>query len=138
MSKELYRKTEEPQKVDSSRADAEWKADPGIGNIVHGADGQVSSSHLGLVASYYWYLLRILKWIAQPKQPHFQMEILKIILQVVTEVEESKGGLVMEKDQIILKNGCRREGKMREIEWMGHCYFFFYKIVINKITKVSH
>jgi hypothetical protein len=44
------------------------------------------------------------------------MEILKIILQVVTEVEESKGGLVMEKDQIILKNGCRKEGKMREIE----------------------
>jgi hypothetical protein len=44
------------------------------------------------------------------------MEILKIIRQVVTEVEELKGGLVMGKDHNILKNGCRREGKMGEIE----------------------
>ena len=46
MSNELYRKTEEPQRVDSSRADAEWKADSGIGNLVHGADGQVSLNRI--------------------------------------------------------------------------------------------
>jgi hypothetical protein len=46
MSDELYRRTEDPQKVDSSRADAEWKADSGLGNLVHGTDGQVSSLHL--------------------------------------------------------------------------------------------
>jgi hypothetical protein len=48
------------------------------------------------------------------------MEILKIIPQVVTEVEESKGGLVMGRDHKILKNGCRREGKMREL---NECVF---------------
>ncbi|EPE26336.1 hypothetical protein GLAREA_02248 [Glarea lozoyensis ATCC 20868] len=34
-----YRTTEEPQKVDSARADAEWKANPGLKDLVHGADG---------------------------------------------------------------------------------------------------
>jgi len=33
--------TQEPQRVDSSRADAEWKADSGLGNIAHGADSAV-------------------------------------------------------------------------------------------------
>jgi hypothetical protein len=27
--------TQEPQRTDSSRADAEWKADPGLGNVIH-------------------------------------------------------------------------------------------------------
>lgn len=124
MSNELNRRTEEPQRVDSSRADAEWKADSGLGNLVHGANGQVSSSHLRLATSNYWYFLRILKWIAQPKQPYFQMEILKIIPQVVTEVEESKGGLVMGKDHQTRKNGCRREGKMRELNEWGFAVSF--------------
>ncbi|PQE06816.1 hypothetical protein CJF30_00008686 [Rutstroemia sp. NJR-2017a BBW] len=39
MSTDLNRRTEDPQRVDSSRADAEWKADPGLGNLVHDADG---------------------------------------------------------------------------------------------------
>lgn len=42
MSNVSDRRTEEPQRVDSTRADAEWKADSGLGNLVHGADGQVS------------------------------------------------------------------------------------------------
>jgi hypothetical protein len=45
MSNGMDRRTEEPQSVDSTRADTEWKADSGLGNLVHGADGQVSSSH---------------------------------------------------------------------------------------------
>ena len=44
MSSGSYRGTEEPQRVDSTRADAEWKADPGLGNLTNGADGKVSSS----------------------------------------------------------------------------------------------
>jgi len=34
----MSRTTEEPQRTDSSAADAEWKADPRVGSIVHGAD----------------------------------------------------------------------------------------------------
>ncbi|KUJ13583.1 uncharacterized protein LY89DRAFT_687621 [Mollisia scopiformis] len=34
----MERRTEEPQRTDSSRADSEWKADPGLGNLVHGSD----------------------------------------------------------------------------------------------------
>ena len=41
MSSGLYRKTEEPQRVDSTQADAEWKADSGIGSMAHGTDGKV-------------------------------------------------------------------------------------------------
>jgi hypothetical protein len=41
------RTTEEPQRVDSDRADAEWKADSGLGNLVHDADGGVSSTDFG-------------------------------------------------------------------------------------------
>jgi hypothetical protein len=52
------------------------------------------------------------------------MEILKIIPQVVTEVEESKGGLVMGKDHQTRKNGCRREGKMRELNEWGFAVSF--------------
>lgn len=32
----MSRTAEEPQRVDTSRAAAEWKADPGLGNIIHG------------------------------------------------------------------------------------------------------
>ena len=32
----MSRTTEEPQRVDTSRAAAEWKADPGLDNIIHG------------------------------------------------------------------------------------------------------
>jgi len=42
MSDETYRKTEEPQRVDSSEADAEWKSKSGFGNLVHGADSKNS------------------------------------------------------------------------------------------------
>jgi hypothetical protein len=98
MSSEAYRTTEEPQREDSSRADAEWKADPGLGNLVHGADGQVSSSHLRLIIVVVNYFVRILRLIAQPKLPHFLMVNLKTIPQVVMEVEELKGGLVMGRD----------------------------------------
>jgi hypothetical protein len=42
MPTELNRRTEDPQRVDSGRADAEWKADPGLDNLVHDADGPVS------------------------------------------------------------------------------------------------
>ena len=45
----MDRRTEEPQRTDSARADAEWKADPGLDNLVHGADGQVSSLFLRLI-----------------------------------------------------------------------------------------
>jgi len=38
----MERRTEEPQRTDSSRADAEWKADPGLDNIAHGASGDGS------------------------------------------------------------------------------------------------
>ncbi|KAM3065330.1 hypothetical protein ACMFMG_004286 [Clarireedia jacksonii] len=38
----MNRRTEDPQRVDSSRADAEWKADSGLGNLVHGGDGKDS------------------------------------------------------------------------------------------------
>jgi hypothetical protein len=41
--------TQEPQRVDSSRADAEWKADPGLGDIIHGADGAVGGSFFWLL-----------------------------------------------------------------------------------------
>lgn len=44
MSDGSYRSAEEPQRVDSTRADKEWKADPGLGNVVHGADAKVSLS----------------------------------------------------------------------------------------------
>lgn len=37
-----YRTTEEPQRVDSSNADVEWKASAGLGNIIHGSDGKAS------------------------------------------------------------------------------------------------
>ena len=40
----MYRKTEDPQTVDSPRADSEWKADPAIGELSHGRDGPVSLS----------------------------------------------------------------------------------------------
>ena len=46
MSSGSYRKTEEPQRVDSSRADVEWKADPGVESLVHGADGKVNLPHV--------------------------------------------------------------------------------------------
>lgn len=45
MSDGSYRSAEEPQRVDSTRADKEWKADSGLGNVVHGADAKVSLSH---------------------------------------------------------------------------------------------
>ena len=48
MSAGLDRKTEEPQRVDSAQADTEWKADAGLGDLVHDTDGQVSSSYLRL------------------------------------------------------------------------------------------
>jgi hypothetical protein len=53
MSTELNRRTEDPQRVDSTRADAEWKADPGLGNLVHDADGPVSSLRLRLITRNY-------------------------------------------------------------------------------------
>ncbi|KAL3426380.1 hypothetical protein PVAG01_03171 [Phlyctema vagabunda] len=43
MSTGSHRSTEEPQRVDSARADAEWKADPGLGNLVHDAEGPGSN-----------------------------------------------------------------------------------------------
>jgi len=39
-------KTEEPQRADSLRADAEWKADPDLGNLIHDTDGRLSSPYL--------------------------------------------------------------------------------------------
>merc|ERR1712058_140831 len=36
------RRTEEPQRTDDPRADAEWKADSALGNLAHGADSQGS------------------------------------------------------------------------------------------------
>jgi len=39
---DIFRKTQDPPTVDSPTADAEWKADPGLGNIVHGVEGTVS------------------------------------------------------------------------------------------------
>ncbi|KFZ20524.1 hypothetical protein V501_00078 [Pseudogymnoascus sp. VKM F-4519 (FW-2642)] len=38
----MAHETDSPQVKDSSRADAEWKADPGLSNLVHGSDGSVS------------------------------------------------------------------------------------------------
>ncbi|KAN0089727.1 hypothetical protein V8E51_019987 [Hyaloscypha variabilis] len=38
----MERRTQEPQRSDSSRADAEWKANPGLGNLVHGSDTEGS------------------------------------------------------------------------------------------------
>ncbi|KFY28173.1 hypothetical protein V491_00596 [Pseudogymnoascus sp. VKM F-3775] len=35
----MAHETDSPQVKDSSRADAEWKADPGLSNLVHGSDG---------------------------------------------------------------------------------------------------
>ncbi len=37
------RSAQDPQTVDSSRADAEWKADGGAGDIAHGVGDTVSS-----------------------------------------------------------------------------------------------
>ncbi len=37
-----YRTTVEPQRVDDPRADSEWKADPGLPNLVHGEGDAVS------------------------------------------------------------------------------------------------
>jgi hypothetical protein len=37
-----YFATKEPQRIDDPRADAEWKADPGLGNIIHDSDFPVS------------------------------------------------------------------------------------------------
>jgi hypothetical protein len=42
----MFRKTQDPPKVDSPTADAEWKADPGLGIIVHGVEGTVSVSFI--------------------------------------------------------------------------------------------
>ncbi|KAG4422524.1 hypothetical protein IFR04_004293 [Cadophora malorum] len=42
MSDGMYRRTEEPQRTDDPRADAEWKADSALGNLAHGADSQGS------------------------------------------------------------------------------------------------
>ena len=42
MSDGMNRRTEEPQRTDDPRADAEWKANPGLENLVHGADKEVS------------------------------------------------------------------------------------------------
>lgn len=39
---QLSRKTQDPQRVDSSRADAEWKIDPGLANLTHGTEGMIS------------------------------------------------------------------------------------------------
>jgi hypothetical protein len=41
----MFRKTVDPQRVDDPRADAEWRADPGLGNILHGVSGTVSTLH---------------------------------------------------------------------------------------------
>lgn len=38
----MFRKTEDPQRVDDPRADAEWKANPGLREIVHGVEGTVN------------------------------------------------------------------------------------------------
>ncbi|KFY90346.1 hypothetical protein V500_05197 [Pseudogymnoascus sp. VKM F-4518 (FW-2643)] len=35
----MAHKTDSPQVNGSSRADSEWKADPGLSNLVHGSDG---------------------------------------------------------------------------------------------------
>jgi hypothetical protein len=40
----MFSKTQDLEKVDSAWADAEWKADPGLGDIVHGVEGTVSIS----------------------------------------------------------------------------------------------
>jgi hypothetical protein len=42
----MFRKTQDTQKVDSPTADAEWKADPGLENIVHSLEGTVSVSFI--------------------------------------------------------------------------------------------
>jgi len=42
MSSGIYRKTEEPQRVDDPRADSEWKVDPGLEKLVHGTDQEGS------------------------------------------------------------------------------------------------
>jgi hypothetical protein len=38
----MNRQTEDPQTVDAPRADAEYKADPGLHTITHGAGPTVS------------------------------------------------------------------------------------------------
>jgi hypothetical protein len=48
---EKFMATEEPQRVDSSRADAEWKADPGLGNIIHDKDSKASAHFINLTSS---------------------------------------------------------------------------------------
>ena len=53
MPAESHRSTEEPQRVDGSRADAEWKANPGLGSLIHDADEQVSLPYSRLVEIYY-------------------------------------------------------------------------------------
>ncbi|XMA13626.1 hypothetical protein WAI453_006417 [Rhynchosporium graminicola] len=42
MSSGLNRRTEEPQRVNDARADAEWKNNPGLGDLLHGKDQQGS------------------------------------------------------------------------------------------------
>lgn len=37
----MERRTEEPQRTHSTAANAEYKASAGIGDIIHGADGEV-------------------------------------------------------------------------------------------------
>ena len=45
MSDQNYRATQNPQKVDSARADAEWKADSGLDILTHGVEGKVYNIH---------------------------------------------------------------------------------------------
>ncbi|KFY66635.1 hypothetical protein V496_01968 [Pseudogymnoascus sp. VKM F-4515 (FW-2607)] len=40
----MARETDSPQVKDSPRADAEWKADPGLSNLVHGSEGSGAKS----------------------------------------------------------------------------------------------
>ncbi|KAL2071512.1 hypothetical protein VTL71DRAFT_12747 [Oculimacula yallundae] len=99
MSSGLNRRTEEPQRADDARADAEWKSNPGLGDLLHGNDQQV-----------------IPRWIARLRQHHSQMETLKTIPQVVMEVEDSKAGLVTGKEHRIPKMGCRKISKHNKLD----------------------
>ena len=49
----MNRRTEEPQRTDDPRADAEWKADSALGNLAHGADSQVCPSSSSTIRHIY-------------------------------------------------------------------------------------
>ena len=46
----MFRKTQDPQKVDSPIANAEWKADPGLRDIVHGVEAKVSAPFISFIS----------------------------------------------------------------------------------------